>query len=321
MYWSLDYQTRLAVLAFVPNRSVKQITAVDCSIIRFDRAVFLPELFVALTKSSQYFKNIEGYLTGATRPRISRSNLGKVRIPLPPLPVQQEIVAEIEGYQKVIDGARAVVDNYRPHISVNPDWPLVALGQISRFIRGITFRKSDQLERATEDSLPVATTKAAQETGIVEEALYHIPRSLLKDDDKLLKPGDILISTANSLGLLGRTTHIEDINRSMSFGAFMSVIRPDSSVQDTYLVHCLRSKRAADFFLRYANTTTNISNLNLNSLAKFQIPLPPMQIQKEIAFEIEIEQSLVNANRALIARFEKKIQGVIDRVWGASSSG
>ena len=36
---------------------------------------------------------------------------------------QKEIVAEIEGYQKVIDGARAVVDNYRPQIVVDPEWP------------------------------------------------------------------------------------------------------------------------------------------------------------------------------------------------------
>ena len=47
------------------------------------------------------------------------------RIPLPPLDVQKEIVAEIEGYQKVVDGARAVVDNYRPQITVDPEWPLV----------------------------------------------------------------------------------------------------------------------------------------------------------------------------------------------------
>ena len=55
-------------------------------------------------------------------------NLGticvNIQIPLPPLEVQREIVAEIEGYQKVIDGARAVIENYRPHIAVDPDWPL-----------------------------------------------------------------------------------------------------------------------------------------------------------------------------------------------------
>ena len=43
-------------------------------------------------------------------------------IPLPPLEVQREIVAEIEGYQRVIDGARAVIDNYRPHIPIDPEW-------------------------------------------------------------------------------------------------------------------------------------------------------------------------------------------------------
>ena len=38
-------------------------------------------------------------------------------------------MAEIEGYQKVIDGARAVLDNYRPHIPIHPDWPMVELGE------------------------------------------------------------------------------------------------------------------------------------------------------------------------------------------------
>ena len=207
------------------------------------------------------------------------------------------------------------VERYRIANIGSSDFPMVPLGQVVRFIRGITFRKSDQLERATEDSLPVATTKAAQETGIVEDALYHIPRSLLKDEDKLLKSGDILISTANSLHLLGRTTHVRDINHSMSFGAFMSAIRPKESILDTYLVHCLRSEFAADFFLRNANTTTNISNLNLNTLAKFQIPLPPLPVQKEIVAEIEGYQKVIERNHELIASLEKKIQGIIDRVW------
>ena len=51
----------------------------------------------------------------------------QIRIPLPPLEVQREIVAEIEGYQRVIDGARAVVESWKPHIAVDPEWPMVAL--------------------------------------------------------------------------------------------------------------------------------------------------------------------------------------------------
>ena len=62
--------------------------------------------------------------------RVPRSCVASFQIPFPPLEVQREIVAEIEGYQKVIDGARAVVDNYRPHIVVDPAWPVVALKEI-----------------------------------------------------------------------------------------------------------------------------------------------------------------------------------------------
>ena len=66
------------------------------------------------------------------------SRLKDYEIPLPPLQVQQEIVAEIEGYQKVIDGARTVVDHYRPHIPIGPDWPMVALGDVSKTSSGGT---------------------------------------------------------------------------------------------------------------------------------------------------------------------------------------
>ena len=58
------------------------------------------------------------------------------KLPLPPLEVQQEIVAEIDGYQKVINGARAVVENYRPHIVVDPEWPVVDLGAACKITRG-----------------------------------------------------------------------------------------------------------------------------------------------------------------------------------------
>jgi len=238
------------------------------------------------------------------------------QIPLPPLSVQEEIVAEIESYQKIIDGARQVVDNYQPRIDIDPEWPLVELGEIADIIRGITFGKAEQLQEATADSLAVATTKAAQAHGIVVEDLYHVPRSVLKDDSKLLRRGDILISTANSLNLLGRTTHVLQVEQPTSFGAFMSLIRPRASVKDVFLLCCLRTQRAFEFFKVHAKTTTNISNLNTSELARFTIPLPPLSVQERIVSEIEAEQALVAATQELIEIFEQKIQNRIAKVWG-----
>ena len=76
---------------------------------------------------------------GAAFASINKGDVEKIGIPLPPLEVQKEIVAEIEGYQKVIDGARAVVDNYRPQIAIDPEWPMVPMKQIASVQSGFGF--------------------------------------------------------------------------------------------------------------------------------------------------------------------------------------
>ena len=75
--------------------------------------------------------------------------LKSIQIPLPPLEVQRGIVAEVEGYQKVIDGARAVVENYRPQIVIDPEWPMVMLGDMAESLdsRRIPIKKQSKRGR------------------------------------------------------------------------------------------------------------------------------------------------------------------------------
>jgi type I restriction enzyme M protein len=56
--------------------------------------------------------------------------------------------------------------------------------------------------------------------------------------------------------------------------------------------------------------------IKLGMLSEYQVALPSLPTQRAIVAEIEAEQKLVDANRELIARFEKKIQAVLARVWG-----
>ena len=59
-----------------------------------------------------------------------------------------------------------------------------------------------------------------------------------------------------------------------------------------------------------------LKNLNQGILADLKIPLPSLETQQAIVAEIEAEQTLVNANRELITRFEKKIQTTLNKIWG-----
>ena len=60
----------------------------------------------------------------------------------------------------------------------------------------------------------------------------------------------------------------------------------------------------------------NQSNLSVQVLKEYSIPLPHLDVQRAIVAEIESEQALVSCNRELVQRFEKKIQATLSRVWG-----
>jgi type I restriction enzyme M protein len=200
---------------------------------------------------------------------------------------------------------------------VQTDFDLVKLSEVCEVVRGVTFGKHDQVDYESEDTIKVATTKACQENGIVDKDLYNIPKRFIKDDKKLLCEGDILISTANSLNLLGRTTYVGKLNYKSSFGAFMTLVRANRElILPTYLLHCLKTVQAKQYFDLNANTTTNISNLTFESLNAFEIPLPPLEKQEQIVKEIEGYQKDIENGRQIISQLEQKIKDEINKVWG-----
>jgi type I restriction enzyme S subunit len=74
----------------VPNTGQKMITAVDCTIVRTSENC-ISEYLVQYLSAEPYFKDVNDFLAGGTRQRISRSNLSKFIIPLPSVAEQRKI--------------------------------------------------------------------------------------------------------------------------------------------------------------------------------------------------------------------------------------
>ena len=69
----------------------KSITAVDCTIVRLNENL-LPQFFVDFTKTPAYTQQIDSFTTGSTRKRVSRANLGSIRVPVPEMERQKIFV-------------------------------------------------------------------------------------------------------------------------------------------------------------------------------------------------------------------------------------
>ena len=87
----------------VPNLSQRLITAVDCAIIRLKQDIISKNYFIYYTQSAKYLELIKNNCMGTTRLRISRANLEKTLLPLPPLIEQHRIVTAIEAIFTQID--------------------------------------------------------------------------------------------------------------------------------------------------------------------------------------------------------------------------
>ncbi len=285
---------------------------------KFDERLTAKYLFAMLQQG--FKQHLEKLSQGNTMPYVKLGMLAEYSIPLPPLAIQQEIVAEIEGYQKIIDGARQVVENYRPNIAIDPKWPILPFSdapfQIVDGDRGANYPSKEDFSPA--GHCLFLNTKNVRSDGFKFDELEFINE---EKDNALrkgkLQRGDVLLTTRGTIGNTALyDASVEFVHVRINSG--MLIFRPDATqILSSYLFHFFQSE---NFQVQTEATISGAAQpqLPIRSLNEARIPLPPVDVQRAIVAEIEAEQALVNANKQLIARFEAKIKATIDRVWGSS---
>ena len=133
-----------AILTEIPERA---IASTGFAVLRPKKDRLISKFLIHMLRHDKSVDQMVRMMGKGSYPSINQADVKSITIPLPPLEVQQEIVSEIEGYQRVIDGARAVVENYRPQIAVDPEWPMVTFAEAPFEIidgdRGVNYPKKE----------------------------------------------------------------------------------------------------------------------------------------------------------------------------------
>lgn len=275
-------------------------------VLKFDS--LFTQKFVELALNSI---SLEPYITGAAQPKLNQQALNSITLPLPPLSVQQDIVAEIEGYQKIIGGARQVVDNYKPRIDIDPKWEMVELVEVCN---NITDGSHFSPETCT-DGYPYITVRDL-DSGIIDfeecKKIDAVNYNLLVKNGCKPEPNDILFSKD---GTVGKCAFI-DFTKDFVVLSSLAIIKPNTTkVNPRYLYQLM----STDLFINEAidnKTGVAIKRIVLKTLKTIKIPLPDFNTQNIIVIRLEEEQQLVAANKRLIELYEQKIKDRIARVWG-----
>lgn len=271
--------------------------------IKFDKTKAHPDFVNRVLVSENGKLRVQNLIAGTTSvAAIYQKEYLSIQIPLPPLSIQEEIVAEIEGYQKIIDGAKAIVVNYKPKIDIDPDWEMVELGEIGKVC---------MCKRIFKEQTTIEGDVPFYKIGTFgKEPDAFIPNELFKefrDRFSYPKKGDVLISTS---GTIGRTVVFDGEPAYFQDSNIVWIANDESKVLNSFL-----NAYYQQINWRPAKGVT-IARLYNKIIEETKVPIPSIESQRQIVAQIEKEQELVNANKQLIEIFEQKIKDRIAKVWG-----
>jgi type I restriction enzyme S subunit len=181
-----------------------------------------------------------------------------------------------------------------------PDgWRLAQLDEVCTPVRGVTFASGEAQGLPFSDSIACLTTSGVQ-TEVDWESRRFIPRVRLGTEAQVLRQNDLLVSTANSKALVGKSCLVRDVPFECTFGAFVTVLRPNKHVDPYFLAMLVNSPDAKSRWYAASSNTTNISNLRVSDMLAYKFALPPLAEQQRIAAAIEARLSEVERARAAV---------------------
>ena len=264
------------------------------------------------------------YKKGSQYPQFDNNKYENFKIPLPPLDIQQQIVADYQNVENQILSIQQQIQTQKTLINavlakckiVNaefqnnenlqnldlPDlpepknfglisWKNVKINEVCTIIRGVTYNKNDQNLNKTKNAILTADNITLENNFEISKIIY-LNDDVMLDETKKLSKGDIFMCFASgSLLHVGKVAFIEK-DTDFYAGGFMGILR-SKNINSKFLFLAISN---AEFKkkLEQSATGSNINNLS-SKISVLQIPLPPIEAQEKIVQAINnIEQNINN---------------------------
>jgi restriction endonuclease S subunit len=221
-----------------------------------------------------------------------------------PLEIQQQIVDELDGYQRIIDNARTLV-SYRQTVSINPLWDRVKLGDLFVAIGenvepeniqgnvdyiGLENIKSDSGELIGEIETNAQNIKSTKKRFVRGDILYG-----------KLRPNLNKVYTATFDGICSTDIIVLRSKNAEVISEFYTIL--------------LQSKQFNEAVMNGVSGG-QLPRVDVNYFLTIPIYKVPLLEQKKIIAQIEAEQALIEPSKQLIDVFTKKMQNRINEIWG-----
>lgn len=226
-------------------------------------------------------------------PSVNQKDVSQIQIPLPSLSIQEDFVAELDSYQKIIDGARQVVENYKPSIPISSSWEVIPLRNLCENL----------------DSKRIPITSSDREAGDIP---YYGASGIVDYVKDYIFDEPLLLISEDGANLLARSTPIAfSISGKTWVNNHAHVLKFNNIYTQRFVEFYINQVDISQYITGAAQPKLSQANLN-----KICIPCPNIEVQEKIVREIESVIHIVEQNKRLIAVFEQKMADKISEIWG-----
>ena len=289
----------------IPEKQERMITAVDCTICRSNEAIVCKEYLCYFMRSNAYYTRLLNSVTGTTRKRISRKNLGNVELDIPSKREQEKVVKQLDCLVKVIssritelqrldDLIKARFVEMFGHQSHNEkSLPYMTVDDVAEIYLGITHTPT-----YVDSGVMFISAKNTSGDFLDLTDVKYISREEFEGAPKGSKPqvNDVLFSRVGSN--LGHPVILEEELELCTFVS-LGFLRSKGIVTSNYLKHWMRD----EFFAKQVSEHVKGGgqpNLNTGWLKEFKIIVPNLEKQKEFDdFCHQVTKSKVVVQKAL----------------------
>ena len=260
---------------------------------------------------------------------LSKTRLDLLPTPLPPLDEQRKIASVLYNVDQAIEKTEEVIeqthlvkkalmqdlfhgyykdfDSYQstPVGEIPSHWSVVSIGDV---VHTAQYGISESLSE--EGQYPIFRMNNIENGYMVNEPLKYIDL----DDDEFEKyrveERDILFNRTNSLELVGKTG-IYELDGDHVFASYLVRLQTNDRADSYYLNYYMNSFEAQNRMRDFATKGVSQANINANSIQQVQLPLPPIEEQKEIANRINSIDSEIEVNHRYKSQLQRLKQGLM----------
>lgn len=271
------------------------VTVVDVCIVRPGRATERRWLLHAIN-SSQFRRQIERHIKGATRQRISRTNLGSIELDVPPLDEQRRIADILDTADAIRRKRKEVIalteellrsaflEMVGPAANDYAHWPVKTIeglaAPVPNAMRTGPFGSDLRHSEFVDEGIAVLGIDNA----VQNRFAWGERRFITKEKYESLRrytvyPGDVIVTI---MGTTGRSAVVpDDIPTAITTKHLATITLDREQAEPEFVSQALFRHPEALRQIAGANRGAIMSGLNLGLIKALRIPLPPIERQRK----------------------------------------